>query len=98
MCVAPTPSPKSRSLVEADGVLPPRERETQGGARYYLSWRGNNARWIKLLHTAIQMFFVAYILALPIGGIDREFRWAGALASLGLDECALLAVNRTAAR
>ena len=54
--------------------------------------------WIKMLHTAIQMFFVAYILALPIGGIDREFRWAGALASLGLDECALLAVNRAAAR
>lgn len=34
--------------------------------------------WIKLLHTAIWLFFVACILALPIACIVREFRWAGA--------------------
>ena len=50
--------------------------------------------WIKLLHTAIWMFFVACILALPIAGIVREFRWAGALAALVLVECAMLALNR----
>ena len=50
--------------------------------------------WIKLLHTAIWMFFAACILALPIAGMVREFRWAGALAALVLVECAVLALNR----
>lgn len=50
--------------------------------------------WIKLLHTAIWMFFVACIVALPIAGIVGEFRWAGALALLVLVECAVLAFNR----
>ena len=50
--------------------------------------------WIKLLHTAIWMFFAACIVALPIAGMVREFRWAGTLAALVLVECAVLALNR----
>jgi hypothetical protein len=50
--------------------------------------------WIKLLHTAVWMFFVACIVALPIAGMVREFRWAGVLAVLVLVECAVLALNR----
>ena len=51
--------------------------------------------WIKLLHTAIWMFFAACILALPIAGIVREFRWAGALAALVLVEPVPLSADRS---
>lgn len=49
--------------------------------------------WIKLLHTAIWLFFVACILALPITAQLRRFRWAATFAGLVLIECAVLAVN-----
>ena len=49
---------------------------------------------IKLLHTAVWLFFVACIIGLPIAAMVHQFRWAGALAGLVLVECAVLAVNR----
>jgi len=48
---------------------------------------------IKLLHTAIWLFFVACILALPITAQMRRFRWAATFAVLVLIECAILALN-----
>ncbi len=50
--------------------------------------------WIKLLHTAVWMFFVLCIVGVPIAAMLREFRWAAAFAGLVLVECAVLALNR----
>ncbi len=49
---------------------------------------------IKLLHTAVWLFFVACIVALPIAGFRRQFQWAAILTGLVLVECAVLAMNR----
>jgi hypothetical protein len=48
---------------------------------------------IKLLHTVIWAFLAASILALPIVGVLRRFRWAAILTVIVLLECGLLAVN-----
>ena len=49
---------------------------------------------IKLLHTTIWFFFAGCIVAIPIAGAWRQFRWAAALSGLVLVECAILAMNR----
>ena len=48
---------------------------------------------IKLLHTVIWVFLAASILALPIVGALRRFRWAAILTAIVLLECWVLAVN-----
>ena len=48
---------------------------------------------IKLLHTVIWAFLAASILALPVVGVLRRFRWAAILSVIVLLECGLLAVN-----
>jgi hypothetical protein len=48
---------------------------------------------IKILHTLIWLFFVTCILALPLAGFTRHFRWAAALAIVIVVECVLLAFN-----
>ncbi len=49
---------------------------------------------IKLLHTAIWLFFAGCIAAIPIAGAWRLFRLAAILTALVLVECAVLAMNR----
>jgi hypothetical protein len=49
---------------------------------------------IKLLHTAVWLFFAGSIAAIPLAGARCQFRWAAALIGLVLVECAVLAVNR----
>ena len=49
---------------------------------------------IKLLHTAIWLFFVGCFAAIPFAGARRQFLRAGVLTGLVLIECAVLAVNR----
>ncbi len=49
---------------------------------------------IKLLHTAIWLFFVGCIVAIPLAGVRRQFLWAAGLTGLVLVECAVLAANR----
>lgn len=49
---------------------------------------------IKLLHTAVWAFLAACILAIPIVGLKRRFRWALVLTALVLLECGVLALNR----
>jgi len=49
---------------------------------------------IKLLHTAVWLFFAGCIVAIPIAGSWLQFRWAAILSGLVLAECAVLAVNR----
>ena len=49
---------------------------------------------IKLLHTLIWAFLAASILALPVVGALRRFRWAAILTGLVLLECGVLALNR----
>jgi hypothetical protein len=49
---------------------------------------------IKLLHTAVWLFFVACIVAIPVAGALRRFSVAAALAGLVLLECLVLALNR----
>jgi hypothetical protein len=49
---------------------------------------------IKVLHTAIWLFFATCIVAIPFAGAQRQFRWAAILSGLVLFECAILAVNR----
>ena len=48
---------------------------------------------IKLLHTAIWALLAASILALPVAGALRRFRWAAILTVIVLLECGVLAVN-----
>ena len=49
---------------------------------------------IKLLHTAIWLFFAGCIVAIPVAGARGQFRWAAVLTGLVVVECAVLAVNR----
>jgi hypothetical protein len=49
---------------------------------------------IKLLHTAVWLFFAGCIVAIPIAGARRQFHLAAVLTGLVLVECAVLAVNR----
>jgi len=49
---------------------------------------------IKLVHSAIWFFFVGCIVAIPIAGASRYFRWAAVLSGLVLVECAVLAMNQ----
>jgi hypothetical protein len=48
---------------------------------------------IKLLHTVIWAFIAGSILALPVAGGLRRFRWAAILTVIVLLECVVLAVN-----
>jgi len=49
---------------------------------------------IKLLHTAIWLFFVGCIVAIPVVGAQRQFLWFAILTGLVVVECAVIAVNR----
>jgi len=49
--------------------------------------------WIKLLHTAVWLFFATCILALPLAGFLRRFRIAATLAAVVLIECVVFALN-----
>lgn len=48
---------------------------------------------IKLLHTVIWAILAGCIVALPLAGVLRRFRWAAILTALVLLECGVLAVN-----
>jgi hypothetical protein len=49
---------------------------------------------IKLLHTAVWLFFVSCIAAIPIAGARRQFQLAAVLSGLVFVECAILAFNQ----
>ena len=49
---------------------------------------------LKLLHTAIWLFLVACILAIPVAGALHRFNLAAGLAVLILFECLVLVLNR----
>jgi hypothetical protein len=49
---------------------------------------------IRLLHTAVWLFFVVCIAAIPVTGGKGEFRWTAILTGTVLAECAILALNR----
>jgi hypothetical protein len=49
---------------------------------------------IKLLHTAVWLFFVGCIVAIPIAAALGQFGWAAAFSGMVLLECAVLALNR----
>jgi len=49
---------------------------------------------IKLLHTAVWLFLVVCIAAIPVAGARGEYRWAWALIAVVLVECGVLAANR----
>ena len=49
---------------------------------------------IKLLHTAIWLFFAGCIVAIPLAGMAGQYVWAAALSGFVLLECAVLALNR----
>lgn len=48
---------------------------------------------IKLLHTLIWAVLAGFILALPVLGLLRRFRWAVILSLLVLLECLVLVLN-----
>jgi len=48
---------------------------------------------IKVFHTLIWAFLASSIVALPVVGMLRRFRWAAILTGLVLLECGVLAVN-----
>jgi len=49
---------------------------------------------IKILHTAIWLFFASCILAIPVAGAMQSFALAATLIAVVLIECAVLALNR----
>ncbi len=49
---------------------------------------------IKLLHTAVWLFFAGCIAAIPVAGARGHYRWAAVLTGLVLVECSVLAANR----
>jgi hypothetical protein len=49
---------------------------------------------IKLLHTAVWLFFVACIVGIPFAVSRENYRWVGILTALVLLECAVLLLNR----
>ena len=49
---------------------------------------------IKLLHTAVWLFFAGCIVAIPVAGARRHYLWAAALTGLVLVECIVLVANR----
>jgi hypothetical protein len=49
---------------------------------------------VKLVHTAIWVFFVACIIAMPVAGWYKHFGFALLLCGFVLFECAVLAMNR----
>ena len=49
---------------------------------------------IKVLHTVIWAILAGCIVALPVAGTLRRFRWAMILTVVVLLECAVLAVNQ----
>ncbi|HUJ93958.1 MAG TPA: hypothetical protein VLW84_01735 [Terriglobales bacterium] len=48
---------------------------------------------IKIFHTIIWAFLAASIIALPVLGVLRRFRWAAILSVIILLECVVLAIN-----
>ncbi len=48
---------------------------------------------IKLLHTVIWAFLGGSIVALPVAGVLRRFRWAATITIVILLECGVLAAN-----
>jgi hypothetical protein len=48
---------------------------------------------LRVLHTAVWLFFVECIVFIPIASALRRFVWADVLAGLVLVECAVLASN-----
>lgn len=49
---------------------------------------------IKLLHTAIWLFFAGCIVAIPVVAARHQFRHVAALTGLVLVECLVIEVNR----
>lgn len=49
---------------------------------------------VKALHTAVWMFLVACILAIPVAAALRTFVWAEVMAGLVSIECLVLAFNK----
>ena len=49
---------------------------------------------IKLLHTAVWLFFAGCVVAIPLAAAQQQFVWASVLTGLILLECAVLAVNQ----
>ncbi len=49
---------------------------------------------IKLLHTAVWLFFAGCIVAIPLAGSLHRYRCVSVLTGLVLVECAVLAANR----
>ena len=49
---------------------------------------------IKLLHTAIWIFFVACIVAIPVAAAYHRFRWVAVFTGVVLLECGILLVNQ----
>ena len=48
---------------------------------------------IKLLHTVIWALLAGSIMALPVAGVLRRFRWAAIITVVILLECGVLAAN-----
>jgi hypothetical protein len=49
---------------------------------------------IKLMHTVIWALLAGSIVALPVAGVLRRYRWAATITVVILLECGVLAANR----
>ena len=55
--------------------------------------RSRALRAIKLLHTAVWLFFVGCILMIPLAAAWRQFFWVEVMIGLMLAECAVIGLN-----
>jgi predicted membrane channel-forming protein YqfA (hemolysin III family) len=51
---------------------------------------------IKLLHSVIWALLAGSIVALPVAGVLRRFRWAATITIIILSECGVLFMDRFA--
>jgi hypothetical protein len=49
---------------------------------------------IKLLHTVTWFVLAGCVVAIPLAGAWRQFRWSAVLTGIVLAECAVLALNK----
>lgn len=49
---------------------------------------------IKLLHTTVWAVMAGCVLAIPLAGFLRQFRWAVVLTAIIVGECVVLVANR----
>lgn len=74
--------------------IPPKEKSSTLGLLLQTTKQIPALVGIKLLHTAVWLFFAGCIVAIPVTGARGHYLWSVSLTGIVLVECAILAGNR----